>query len=72
MRFRIGDTVRISSHFTDLDDEATYPSNTNGKVVEIIGSAYPVKVMFDNIDYVELNERHSEFKEEELKLVRRN
>ena len=72
MRFQVGDTVRITKGFTDLEDEAAYPNDRNGKVTEIReNGTYPVRVMFDEIDYNELNEEHSEFRESELRLVRR-
>ena len=73
MRFQVGDVVRISRHFTDLEGEAIYPSGRNGEVVQIRDrGGYPIKVLFDDVGYGAISDEYSEFKEEELKLVRRN
>ena len=73
MRFEIGDIVRISKKFTDLEHEKEYPRNTNGEVIRFSDvnneTSYPVKVVFDGVEYPHQN--FSEFRETELRLVRR-
>lgn len=68
MRFQVGDIVRISKSFTDLDGEKEYPQNTDGRVYNLNGTDYPIRVRFDGVEY---RSTISEFKESELKLVRR-
>jgi len=70
MRFKEGDIVRICKKFTDLDGEPLFPRDTNGKVTTTSNSyEYPIRVKFDGVEYKSSN--GSEFKENELKLVRR-
>ena len=71
MRFRQGDIVRICKKFTDLDGENLFPQNTDGKVITAMDNGeYPIRVKFDGVNY-DSQVRGSEFKERELKLVRR-
>ena len=70
MRFQVGDIVRISKQFDDLVGRPKYPRNRDGVVEDTDGhEAYPIRVRFHDVEYSPNS--LSEFKESEIKLVRR-
>jgi len=80
MRFKVGDVVRISSSFDFVEnwikDEPEFPRDTNGTVVGFRKADsicdYPILVHFDGVEYNGASTgEFSDFKEHELKLVRR-
>lgn len=75
MRFQVNDIVKICSKFTEMDGNKSFPKNREGVIQCIEGDdsfeEYPIKVVFDGVDYSSQNNKVSDFSESELKLVRR-